>query len=202
MVKHEPSVAAGKPLILASQSAYRAGLLTRLGLPFEQVATNVDETRFPGEDPEALAERLARMKASVLRPRFPDRLIIGSDQVASLGGQAIGKPGNRVRAIEQLAMCAGRNVSFYTAVAVGGPPPAQILSAVDVTRVRFRKLGVDEIERYVDAEKPFDCAGSFKIEGLGITLFERVESSDPTGLIGLPLMALRNLLAQHGRSLP
>jgi septum formation protein len=191
-----------KPLVLASGSRYRAELLVRLRLPFEAVTTGVDEARLPGEAPEALAERLARMKASSLRPRFPDRLIIGSDQVASLGSKALGKPGGRARAIEQLALCSGRSVSFYTAVALAGPPPLPIASTVDVTRVRFRRLGVEEIERYVDAETPFDCAGSFKCEGLGITLFEAIESSDPTALIGLPLIKLRQLLANSGLALP
>jgi septum formation protein len=202
MVKPVQPGGAPAPLILASSSAYRAGLLGRLKLPFEAVAANVDETRFPNEAAEELAERLARTKASSLRPRFPGRWILGSDQVAVLGAVCLGKPGKREIAIEQLALSSGRVVTFYTSAALFGPKPQQIATAMDVTRVKFRKLSADEIRRYVDAEKPFDCAGSFKAEGLGISLFERIDSSDPTGLVGLPLIAVRRLLADAGFSVP
>lgn len=190
------------PLVLASESPYRAALLQRLGVPFEAAAARVDESRFPGEPTEQLAERLARMKASALRPRFPGRWILGSDQVASLAGKALGKPGTRERAIEQLALCSGRTVTFYTVAALFGPEPRQISTMLDTTHVRFRQLSGAEIGRYVDAEKPFDCAGSFKAEGLGITLFEEIRSMDPTALIGLPLIGVRRLLAEAGYPIP
>jgi septum formation protein len=202
MVNTDHPISPKAPLVLASTSPYRAALLKRLNVPFEAQASKVDEMRYPGEVLEEMAERLARMKASALRVRFPARWILGSDQVASLAGQPMGKPGNRVRAIEQLAMSAGRTVIFYTCAALFGPNK-QIATVTDATRVRFRKLSPGEIERYVDAEKPFDCAGSFKCEGLGISLFEDISSHDPTALIGLPLIGVRRMLAETaGFSVP
>jgi septum formation protein len=202
MANPSTPITAAQPLVLASGSRYRAALLQRLGVPFEAVAADVDERRFPQETAEALAERLARTKASSLKVRFRERWILGSDQVASLGGQFFGKPGTRAAAIEQLALSSGRTLTFYTAVALFGPTPKQIFTAIDQTRVRFRSLTAEEIARYVDAEKPFDCAGSFRCEGLGIALFDKIESTDPTGLIGLPLIAVRKLLAEAGLSIP
>lgn len=195
MVNKDHPISRQAPLVLASTSHYRAELLKRLHVPFEAHASKVDEMRYPGEVLEEMAERLARMKASALRVRFPARWILGADQVASLSGQPMGKPGNRVRAVEQLAMSSGRTVTFYTCAALFGPGK-QIATVMDATRVRFRKLSPGEIERYVDAEKPFDCAGSFKVEGLGISLFEDISCHDPTALVGLPLIGVRRMLAE------
>lgn len=189
-----------KPLILASSSRYRAELLRRLGVPFEGIAPDLDESPLPGESPQALARRLAATKAQVLADRFPGRWVIGSDQVPSLDGRVLDKPGTRERAIEQLRAFSGKPVRFDTAVALLGAGGSQV--EVDVTTVQFRSLGPDEIARYVDAEPAWDCAGAFKVEGLGITLFESVDSSDPTALIGLPLIRLRRMLSRAGLALP
>lgn len=190
----------GGPLILASSSRYRAELLRRLYVPFEAIAPDLDESPLPGEAPEALARRLAAAKAQALADRHPGRWVLGSDQVPSLAGRVLDKPGTRDRAIGQLTEFSGRAVRFDTAVALAGAGPIQVL--VDVTTVRFRPLATAEIARYVDAEPAWDCAGAFKAEGLGITLFESLESTDPTGLIGLPLILVRRLLAEAGYRLP
>ncbi|MEK6805681.1 MAG: nucleoside triphosphate pyrophosphatase [Pseudomonadota bacterium] len=189
------------PLILASGSRYRAELLKRLGLPFTQQSSDVDEAEQPGEAPAALALRLAVEKAQVIAARNPDCWVLGSDQVAALAQNRFGKPGTRARAIQQLKLLSGRSAQFITAVALlrDGEPAH---TAVDTTVVRFRKLSAAEIERYVDAEPAFDCAGSFKCEGLGITLCESIETRDPTALIGLPLIATRALLSETGFQLP
>jgi septum formation protein len=188
------------PLVLASTSPYRAELLARLRLPFTAEAPGVDETPRPGEEPYALALRLAIAKAQAVALRHPDRWVLGSDQVPSLDGAVLGKPGTRENAAAQLQSFAGRAVEFHTAVALAGE--ASVRTAVDLTIVRFRALTPAEIERYLDAEQAWDCAGAFKAEGLGITLFSAIESRDPTGLIGLPLIAVRALLAQAGCALP
>ena len=189
------------PLILASTSRYRRELLARLGLPFNVARPDVDETPLGGESAALLAPRLARAKAMMIGGQHPESFIIGSDQVARLDDQCLGKPGTRDNALAQLGAMSGRTVVFHTAVCLarGGEPP---LEAVDITRVQFRTLTVAEIERYVDAEQPLDCAGSFKSEGLGITLFEAIETTDPTALVGLPLIALSKMLRQAGFSLP
>jgi septum formation protein len=188
-------------LILASTSAYRRELLSRLRLPFETARPEVDETPLRDETPPALAQRLAMAKAGVVARREAGALVIGSDQVAELDGQSLGKPGSRDGAIAQLGAMSGREVQFRTAVCVQREGDAPRV-AVDTTTVRFRPLSLAEIERYVDAEEPFDCAGSFKAEGLGITLFEAIESSDPTALIGLPLILTARLLREAGFALP
>ena len=188
-------------LVLASTSAYRRELLARLRLPFDTRRPEVDETPRPGEAPVALVARLALAKAVAVAGREPDAWVIGSDQVAELDGAALGKPGGREGAIAQLASMSGRAVAFRTAVAVAGPGERRF-TALDTTTVRFRKLKDDEIARYVDAEQPFDCAGSFKAEGLGITLFEAIESQDPTALVGLPLISTAGLLREAGFALP
>ena len=188
------------PLILASTSRYRRELLERLGLPFHVARPDVDESALAGERPDMLARRLARAKAQVLAARHPEAWIIGSDQVATLGGLALGKPGTRERAIGQLRAMSGIAVEFHTAVCVMRGETC--LEAIDMTRVTFRTLQDDEIGRYVDAEQPLDCAGSFKCEGLGISLFEAIESRDPTALVGLPLIALSGMLRQAGFALP
>ncbi len=189
------------PLLLASTSRYRRELLERLRLPFHVARPEVDETPRPGEAPSALAVRLARAKAAAITVQYPDAWIIGSDQVAELDGAAIGKPGHRDGAIAQLEAMAGREVHFHTAVCVMRQD-GRCFQETDLTRVRFRSLSAAEIERYVDIEQPFDCAGSFKSEGLGITLFDAVESRDPTALIGLPLIAVSRLLRDAGFALP
>lgn len=187
-------------MLLASASRYRAELLQRLQLPFTAIASQVDETPQRGETVRALTRRLAREKAQALRSTHPQRWILGSDQAAALDQQILGKPGDRETAIAQLLAASGRRIEFLTAVAlVAGDT---VLEAMDITTVQFRSLSRAEIERYVDLEPAFDCAGSFKCEGYGITLFESVESRDPTALIGLPLIAVRRLLAEAGLSLP
>ncbi|MGH8456841.1 MAG: Maf family protein [Stenotrophobium sp.] len=188
------------PLILASGSRYRAELLARLRLPFVGIAPDLDESALPGETPRQLVQRLAVAKAQALAQRYTGRWALGSDQAASAGGRILGKPGTRERAVEQLGFLSGKSVEFLTAVALVNGEIAH--TGIDVTTVQFRKLSRAEIERYVDAEPALDCAGSFKCEGLGITLFESIRSDDPTGLIGLPLILVRRLLAQAGCSLP
>ena len=184
-------------LILASRSRYRAELLQRLRLPFTQQAADVDETPQRGEAPAALALRLAVQKAQAIAQKKLGCWVLGSDQVVATGLKLLGKPGTRARAIAQLSLLSGKSVQFVTAVAlIRDGEPAH--SALDTTLVRFRKLKQAEIERYVDAEPAFDCAGSFKCEGLGITLCESIETRDPTALIGLPLIATRALLAEAG----
>ncbi|RRN79189.1 MULTISPECIES: Maf family protein [Pseudoxanthomonas] len=187
-------------LVLASTSPYRRELLQRLRLPFECARPEVDETPLPGEEVAPLVRRLAAAKAGAVAAARPGDWVVGSDQAAELDGRILGKPGGREAAIAQLAAMGGRVVRFHTAVCVQGPGGS--FAATDLTRVHFRPLGRAEIERYVDAEQPFDCAGSFKCEGLGITLFEAIESTDPTGLVGLPLIALSGLLRQAGYALP
>ncbi len=187
-------------LILASTSAYRRQLLERLRLPFQCVAPGTDERPLPGERPAGLARRLAEAKAAAVAAGHPHAWVIGSDQCAELDGQLLGKPGGRAAAIAQLQAMSGRTVDFHTAVCLrhGG----QALVACDLTRVRLRHLDGEVIERYLDAEQPYDCAGSFKCEGLGIALFEAIESTDPTALVGLPLIALARLLRQAGHAVP
>ena len=187
-------------LVLASTSPYRRGLLARLGLPFATARPEVDETPQADETPAALALRLAVAKARAVAALHPGALVIGSDQVADFGGRPLGKPGGRRAAIAQLAAMSGRVVAFRTAVAVVHGDG--VATAMDTTHVRFRPLADAEIARYVDAEQPFDCAGSFKSEGLGITLFESIEAIDPTALVGLPLIATARLLREQGLALP
>jgi len=197
-----PPITADRPLILASGSRYRASLLARLGLPFEALPSDADESRRDGEAPRALAERLALAKARTLSVRRPERWVLGSDQVAALGDRVLGKPGSRAAAVAQLRAQSGRAVAFITAVALVHEGSGALHRHVDVTTVRFRTLSDAEIERYVDAEPAFDCAGSFKSEGLGIALIEAIDSEDTTGLVGLPLIAVRRLLADIGQPLP
>jgi len=188
-------------LILASTSIYRRELLSRLGLAFDTQRPGTDETALPGEAPEALARRLARAKAVDVAKRHPGTWVIGSDQVAECGGRALGKPGNHEAATAQLASMSGQAVRFHTGLCLVREGDAP-LEAMHCTVVRFRELGSDEIERYLHAEQPYDCAGSFKSEGLGITLFEAIENRDPTALIGLPLIATARLLREAGFQLP
>ena len=188
-------------LLLASTSPYRRELLSRLCIPFEIARPEVDEAPHPGESPLALAQRLAAAKAATIAAREGDAWVIGSDQVAELDGEPLGKPGGRDQALTQLAAMSGRSVAFRTALCVMHRGLGRF-DAVDTTVVRFRSLAGDDIARYVDAEQPFDCAGSFKSEGLGIVLFEAIDTSDPTALVGLPLIATARLLRQAGFALP
>lgn len=189
-------------LVLASTSRYRRELLQRLSLPFDVARPEVDETALPGEAPPALAVRLARAKAQAVAATLgADGWALGSDQVADLEGRALGKPGGRTAAIAQLTAMSGATVQFHTALCLAHRD-GRLFEASDLTCVRFRTLGADEIARYVDAEQPFDCAGSFKSEGLGISLFEAIDNRDPSALVGLPLIATCHLLRQAGFALP
>ena len=187
-------------LILASTSRYRSELLLRLGLPFQTARPDVDETPFPNESPKLLAHRLAEAKARSVAKNFPNAWVIGSDQVAELDGQAIGKPENFERAADQLSAASGKTMRFYTAFCLLRVEPQRIIANTDITTVHFRQLNATEIERYLHKEQPYDCAGSFKAEGAGISLFDKIESDDPTGLIGLPLISLSKALRQAGVS--
>ena len=191
-----------KRLVLASTSAYRRMLLERFGLPFETARPEVDETPLPGEAPPATADRLAAAKARAVVARFPDALIIGSDQVAHLGAEIFGKPGTAERAVAQLRRMSGQTVTFHTALALLDSASGRLHCASVPTQVKFRTLDEAEIVRYVAAERPLDCAGSAKSEGLGITLLESLSGDDPTALVGLPLIALARLLRAEGVCLP
>lgn len=190
------------PLILASTSPYRRQLLERLRLPFEAVPPDVGEDPRPDEAPEDLVRRLSVLKARAVAGRLTRGLVIGSDQVALLDGRVLGKPGGRERAREQLAAASGKTVSFLTGLCVADAAGGGQREHLDRTVVRFRRLSDSQIERYLDAETPYDCAGSFKCEGLGISLFESVETRDPTALMGLPLIALCRLLREFGVPVP
>jgi len=186
------------PLILGSTSRYRRELLERLRLPFEVHAPDVDETPHAGEAPAALAQRLALAKARAVSAAHPEAVVIGSDQVADLDGQPVGKPGTHERAVEQLRAMRGRSIVFQTAVAVvHGATGYEGAALVPVT-VRFRELSDAEIEHYLRTEQPYDCAGSAKCETLGIALLDAIESDDPTALIGLPLIRTSALLRAAG----
>lgn len=187
-----------RALILASTSPYRRDLMERLRMPFETVAPDVDERILPGESPPQMASRLALAKARAVAARHPNAVVIGSDQVADLAGVAIGKPGDHERATEQLASMSGRIVVFHTAVAVLCVASGFEATALAPVTVRFRTLQAREIENYLRAEMPYDCAGSAKSEGLGITLLDAIESDDPTALIGLPLIRTCALLRRAG----
>ena len=190
-------MSASRPLILASTSPYRRGLLERLGLPFEVLPPRVDEAPLPGETPRATALRLACLKAEAVARERPQAVVIGSDQVADLEGEPLGKPLTHDRAVEQLARMQGRMVVFHTALALAAPGrPLQ--SDVVPTIVRMRTLSRAAIEHYLAREPAYDCAGSAKIERLGIALAEAVDSSDPTALVGLPLIRLTSMLAVAG----
>jgi len=191
-----------RPLILGSTSTYRHALLSRLGLPFQTVSPEVDETPLPNEAPADMALRLAREKAASVARRHPQAIVIGSDQVADLRGEPLGKPGNHERARAQLARMSGQTVVFQTALSVHCLETGFEQSAVAAVRVVFRHLSADEIERYLIAEQPYDCAGSAKSEGLGIALLEQIDNDDPTALIGLPLIRTCQMLRAAGLSVP
>ncbi len=198
----ETSTPAGRALVLGSTSRYRRELLQRLRLPFEVRSPDVDETPLPGEAPSAVAQRLALAKARAVAVQRPDAIVIGSDQVADLDGEPLGKPGNHERAVAQLRRMSGKTVSFQTALAVVCLETGFEASELAVVSVVFRALDDATIERYLRAEEPYDCAGSAKSEGLGIALLERIDNDDPTALIGLPLIHTARLLRQAGLQIP
>ena len=195
------SLSNNRSLILGSTSAYRRDLLARLHIPFEVAAPDVDETPLPGEAPHALAERLALAKARVVAVRFPHAVVIGSDQVADLNGQSLGKPGTHDKAVAQLRQMRGQTVVFQTAVAVVCLDTGFEQSSLAAVRTKFRDLTDDEIDSYLQLEKPYDCAGSAKSEGLGIALLDAIDSDDPTALIGLPLIRTCQMLRAAGMAL-
>ena len=189
-------------LILASSSAYRRELLSRLHLPFESIAPDIDERALPGELPEHTALRLAQEKAAAIAKDHPESIIIGSDQVATLDGEQIGKPGNHQAALQQLQKMRGKQVVFHTALCLmdnrknASNPNIQLQNVQ--TLVSFRDLGDEELDAYLHIEQPYDCAGSAKNEGLGISIIEKIISNDPTALTGLPLIALTGMLRHIG----
>lgn len=186
------------PLILGSSSPYRRDLLARLRIPFEVATPDIDETPLPGERAEATALRLSRLKAEAIAARHPGALIIGSDQVCTLDGAQIGKPGTHDKALAQLQRMRGRSVTFHSALCLLDSRTGVAQLADVQTHVTFRDLSDAELNAYLHTETPYDCAGSAKAEGLGIALLSRVESDDPTALIGLPLIALTGMLRQVG----
>ncbi|MDL0429973.1 nucleoside triphosphate pyrophosphatase [Marinobacter sp. TBZ242] len=188
-----------RPLLLASSSPYRRQLLTRLGIPFEAVSPEIDESPARHESPEQLATRLATAKAEALAPAWPDHWIIGSDQVACLqDGTLLNKPGNHELAVQQLTRSSGQRVSFMTGLTLLDATSGKRQSHCELFHAHFRKLGAEEIENYLKVEQPYDCAGSFKMEGLGIALFTKLEGRDPNSLVGLPLIALTDMLRNWG----
>lgn len=189
-------------LVLGSTSPFRKALLEKLGMPFISDAPHTDESQHPGESPEQLASRLAEAKAREVAARHPDALIIGSDQVACVNGKFLGKPGSRKNAIAQLSAASGRVAVFHTGLCLYNAANQRLQVAVEPYSVHFRKLSRGQIERYVEREQPFNCAGSFKSEGFGITLFSALEGRDPNALIGLPLILLVEMLAKEGITLP
>lgn len=191
-----------RPLVLGSTSRYRQELLSRLRLPFTTVAPDVDETPLSGEAPAVLAGRLALAKAHAVADQWPQAVVIGSDQVADLLGEPLGKPGTHEKATLQLRRMRGHTVVFHTAVAVVCHATGFAECMLAPVRVRFRALGDQEIENYLRAETPYDCAGSAKSEGLGIALLEAIDSDDPTALIGLPLIRTCQLLRAAGLRIP
>ena len=191
-----------QPLVLASSSQYRQKLLAQLGQPFQAQAPDLDETPLPGERPEALVARLAEQKARAIAPSHPGALIIGSDQVSVLDGQIIGKPHTHDRAVAQLRASSGRTVQFLTGLCLYNAAADRARVVIEPFAVTFRALSEAAIERYLQADQPYDCAGSFKVEGRGIALFERLHGRDPNALIGLPLIALVDLLQAEGAQIP
>lgn len=185
-------------LILASTSPFRRELLNRLGIPFETAAPEVDETRLPGEVPSALVARLAEAKARAVARNWPNALVIGSDQVAVNEGEVLGKPGNYERAAAQLRAASGRRVTFLTGLCLLDTATDSAQVEVVPFAVVFRPLTEERIEGYLRRERPYNCAGSFKSEGLGVALFERLEGEDPSALIGLPLIRLVRMLERRG----
>ena len=190
------------PIILASGSPYRSLILKKLGLPFTVSVADINESALPDESPLALATRLAEEKSIAVADQLSDGLVIGSDQVAVLDGEQLGKPGLVDTAVKQLMMMSGKTVEFHTGICVSNAATRLRGTDVDTCRVTFRRLSRDQAERYVSIDNPLDCAGSFKSEGFGITLIERIDGSDPNALVGLPLIRLIRLLDSFGVRLP
>ncbi|MDP2640471.1 MAG: Maf family nucleotide pyrophosphatase [Betaproteobacteria bacterium] len=187
-------------IVLASTSKYRRELLARLGLPFEIASPQVDETALPDEAPQDTARRLAEAKARAVAARFPQAIVIGSDQVAVLEGKTLGKPGNHANALHQLKAMRGKEVVFHTALCLCNAASGQAQTRVVPVYVRLRDYSDAQIERYLQREQPYDCAGSARAEGLGIALIAGMRGNDPNALIGLPLIALTEMLAAQGVS--
>lgn len=186
------------PLVLASTSPYRKAILAKLGVPFEVAAPHVDESRHEHESPEQLVVRLAEAKAKAVAPLFPEALIIGSDQVAVVDGQVVGKPHTHDKAVSQLQRAAGKRIAFLTGLCLYNSKLCRSQTDVVPFYVVMRQLSDQQIQNYLQQEQPYDCAGSFKSEGLGIALFERLEGTDPNTLIGLPLIRLIRMLENEG----
>jgi len=195
-------MAAVRTVVLGSTSPYRRSLLERLRIPFETASPQVAEDRLPEETPQALAERLARAKAAEVAARYPDALVIGSDQSAGVGDRILGKPGSHERAAEQLAALSGQSVVFHTGMCLIDTATGREWLGVVPYTVHMRELDADEIERYLRLDRPYDCSGSFKSEGLGVSLFRGMEGDDPTALVGLPLIRLCAWLREAGMHLP
>ncbi|UXI00305.1 Maf family protein [Photobacterium sp. TY1-4] len=187
-----------QPLLLASTSPFRQSLLEKFSYPFETASPNIDETALPGETAEQLVMRLAQAKAEACAANHADTLIIGSDQVCVIDGQILGKPHTEDNAVRQLQAASGQTVTFYTGLCLHNARTGHSQVVCEPFHVHFRPLTDDEIRRYVTLEQPLNCAGSFKSEGLGIALFDRLEGRDPNTLVGLPLIALREMLAREG----
>ena len=198
----DPSAPPIRPLILASTSRYRAALLERFGLPFTSEDPHVEESTRKGETPRARAFRLAESKAEAVAIRFPNALVIGGDQVPATSTTILDKPGNAANCREQLKLLSGSTAEFYTACTVRCVEAGVKLSHVDTTAVKLRPLSDAEIDRYIAREQPFDCAGGFKAEALGITLFERIDTEDPTAIVGMPLIWLAAALRGTGFQVP
>ena len=201
-MQQTPPPPAGRVLVLGSTSRYRRELLSRLHVPFEVEAPLVDEAALLGETPEALARRLAEAKARAVAAKHPAAVVIGSDQVADLDGEPLGKPGDHDRAVAQLQRMSGRTVVFQTALSVVCLQSGFAQHDLAAVRVRFRTLERGEIERYLRLEQPYDCAGSAKSEGLGIALLEAIDSDDPTALVGLPLIRTCRMIRAAGLQVP
>jgi len=187
-----------KTLVLGSTSVFRQTILKKLNLPFQTAKPNIDETALTNETPQALVERLAVEKAKAVAHKYPNALIIGSDQVAVCEGEILGKPHNFDNSVKQLSKFSNKSVTFYTGLCVFDSGSKKVISLVEPFIVHFNALSPDEIESYLKAEQPYNCAGSFKSEALGICLFKKLEGDDPNTLIGLPLIKLVSLLKQHG----
>jgi MAF protein len=187
-------------LVLASSSLYRRELLGKLAIPFETGTPDIDETPYPGELPNALVSRLSAEKAAALQSAYPDSLIVGSDQIATLDNTLLTKPGSLEKAKKMLLACSGRQVNFITGLSLLNTTTGRCKTVVEEFQVYFRSLSEREISRYLEKELPLDCAGSFKVEGLGICLFEKLQGNDPNALIGLPLIRLVDLLKAEGLS--
>lgn len=187
-----------KQLVLGSSSPFRAEILTKIGLPFVTSSPEIDESSLAGEQPKQLVQRLSEQKAYKIADSYPNALIIGSDQVAVLDGEVLGKPGNHENAVKQLMAASGKTVLFMTGLALLNSHTKNIQSLVEPFEVKFKKLSLAQIDYYLHQEKPYQCAGSFKSEGFGISLFSKLNGNDPNSLIGLPLIRLISLLEAEG----